>query len=48
MGAYLELIYGDAGQIAMTVCQRLWPVIQRAVMSGLFAVCRGSSLGPGS
>lgn len=48
MGPWLELIYGRAGQIAVTVCQRLCPVIRRAVMSGLFGVCRGSSPGRGS
>lgn len=48
MGAWLELIYSDAGQIAVTECQRLCPVIQRVVMSGLFAESRSLGLGPGS
>ena len=48
MWAYVEFIYGGAGQITMTVCSRLCPVIQEAVMSGPFAVCRESSPDPSS
>lgn len=42
----MELIYGNAGQIAATVRQGLCPVIETAVMTTLFAVCRGASPGP--